>query len=112
MRLEGAESGKIVPLRLTGENPDGIADVIRILGAQRSQEKLSVREYWSRTCERHWIIRVLLMMPLTRLLIGANVAVLALEAVSGSGFLAAFALWPLGHFVVPQFVRSDLTCGS
>jgi membrane associated rhomboid family serine protease len=43
------------------------------------------------------------MMPLTRLLIGANVAVFALEAVSGSGFLAAFALWPLGHFVLPQF---------
>jgi membrane associated rhomboid family serine protease len=37
------------------------------------------------------------------LLIGANVAVFALEAVSGPGFLARFALWPVGHFIVAQF---------
>lgn len=43
------------------------------------------------------------MAPLTRLLIGANVAVFALEAVSGEAFLARFALWPVGHFIVPPF---------
>src|ERR1043166_8005559 len=43
------------------------------------------------------------MARLTRLLIGVNVAVFALEAVSGPGFLASFALWPVGHFFVPQF---------
>src|SRR5207245_9415661 len=43
------------------------------------------------------------MGRLTRLLIGVNVAVFALEAVSGPGFLARFALWPIGHFIVGQF---------
>jgi membrane associated rhomboid family serine protease len=43
------------------------------------------------------------MARLTRLLIGANVAAFALEAVSGQGFLASFALWPIGHFNVAQF---------
>ena len=43
------------------------------------------------------------MARLTRLLIGVNVAVFALEAISGPGFLTTFALWPVGHFVVAQF---------
>src|ERR1700751_1812972 len=43
------------------------------------------------------------MARLTRLLIGANVAVFALEAISGPGLLAKFALWPVGHFFVAQF---------
>jgi membrane associated rhomboid family serine protease len=43
------------------------------------------------------------MARLTRLLIGANVAAFALEAVSGQGFLASFALWPIGYFNVAQF---------
>lgn len=43
------------------------------------------------------------MAPLTRLLIGVNVAVFALEAFSGPWLLAAFALWPIGHFGVAQF---------
>jgi membrane associated rhomboid family serine protease len=43
------------------------------------------------------------MPRLTKLLIGANVAVFALEAISGPGLLAAFALWPVGHFAVAQF---------
>jgi membrane associated rhomboid family serine protease len=43
------------------------------------------------------------MPPLTRLLLGANVAVFALDAISGPGFLATFALWPVGHFTLPQF---------
>ncbi len=43
------------------------------------------------------------MARLTRLLIGANVAVFALEAVSGPWLLAAFALWPVGHFSVAPF---------
>ena len=58
------------------------------------------------------------MAPLTRVLIGINVAVFVLEAVSGTGLLATFALWPLGHFVVPQFdnpvgfkVWQLITCG-
>jgi membrane associated rhomboid family serine protease len=58
------------------------------------------------------------MARLTRLLIGVNVAVFALEAVSGSRFLASFALWPLGHFFVAQFdgavgfkVWQLITCG-
>jgi membrane associated rhomboid family serine protease len=42
------------------------------------------------------------MPPLTRLLLGANVAVFALEAVSGPGFLATFALWPVGHLTLAQ----------
>src|SRR5437870_11347482 len=49
------------------------------------------------------------MARLTRLLIGINVAVFALEAVSGQRFLASFALWPVGHFVVAQF-GSDVGC--
>ena len=58
------------------------------------------------------------MARLTRLLIGVNVAVFALEAISGQGFLASFALWPVGHFMVPQFdgpvgfkVWQLITCG-
>src|SRR5438046_4925166 len=43
------------------------------------------------------------MARLTRLLIGVNVAVFALEAVSGQRFLASFALWPVGHFIIAQF---------
>src|SRR5436189_2729842 len=58
------------------------------------------------------------MARLTRLLIGVNVAVFALEAMSGPGLLGSFALWPLGHFIVPQFenpvgfkVWQLITCG-
>src|SRR5215831_4089616 len=58
------------------------------------------------------------MARLTRLLIGANVAIFALEALSGPGLLARFALWPVGHFVVAQFdspvgfkVWQLVTCG-
>src|SRR6478752_3142495 len=43
------------------------------------------------------------MARLTRLLIGANVAVFALEAITGPGLFARFALWPVGHFIVEQF---------
>jgi membrane associated rhomboid family serine protease len=43
------------------------------------------------------------MARYTRLLIGINVAVYALEALSGPSLLANFALWPVGHFVVGQF---------
>jgi membrane associated rhomboid family serine protease len=43
------------------------------------------------------------MAPLTKLLIGANVAAFALEAVSGPGLMGAFALWPIGHFDVAPF---------
>jgi rhomboid family protein len=58
------------------------------------------------------------MARFTRLLIGANVAVFVLEAVSGPGLLARFALWPIGHFFVTQFdnpvgfkVWQLITCG-
>jgi len=58
------------------------------------------------------------MARLTRFLIGINVAVFALEAISGPGFLASFALWPVGHFNVAQFdgpvrfkVWQLITCG-
>jgi membrane associated rhomboid family serine protease len=58
------------------------------------------------------------MARLTRLLIGINVAVFALEALSGPGLLARFALWPVGHFVVAQVdspvgfkVWQLITCG-
>ena len=58
------------------------------------------------------------MPRLTRLLIVVNVAVFFLEAVSGPRFLASFALWPVGHFVVPQFdipvgfkIWQLITCG-
>ena len=58
------------------------------------------------------------MARLTRILIGINVAVFALEAVSGPGLLARFALWPIGHFFVTQFdnpvgfkVWQLITCG-
>jgi membrane associated rhomboid family serine protease len=58
------------------------------------------------------------MAPLTKLLIGANVAAFALEAIAGPGFLASFALWPVGHFNVAQFetpvgfkVWQLITCG-
>jgi membrane associated rhomboid family serine protease len=43
------------------------------------------------------------MARFTRLLIITNIAVFALEAVAGPGLLANFALWPVGHFFVPQF---------
>jgi membrane associated rhomboid family serine protease len=43
------------------------------------------------------------MARLTKILIGINAAVFALEAVSGSWLLATFALWPVGHFDVAQF---------
>jgi membrane associated rhomboid family serine protease len=52
------------------------------------------------------------------LLIGANIAVFALEAVSGPGLFATFALWPVGHFSVAQFespvgfkIWQLITCG-
>ena len=58
------------------------------------------------------------MARFTRLLIGANIAVFVLEAVSGPGLLARFALWPIGHFFVTQFdnpvgfkVWQLITCG-
>src|SRR5207244_4002063 len=58
------------------------------------------------------------MRRLTRLLSGVNVAVCALAAVSAPGFLARFALWPIGHFIVGQFespvgfkVWQLITCG-
>jgi membrane associated rhomboid family serine protease len=58
------------------------------------------------------------MARFTRLLIGANVAVFVLEALSGPGLLATCALWPVGHFVVAQFdnpvgfkVWQLITCG-
>ena len=58
------------------------------------------------------------MARFTRLLIGANVAVFVLEAISGPGLLATFALWPIGHFFVTQFddpvgfkVWQLITCG-
>ena len=43
------------------------------------------------------------MARLTKLLIGINAAVFALEAITGQGLLARFALWPVGHFFVAQF---------
>ena len=43
------------------------------------------------------------MARFTKLLIGINVDVFALEAISGPGLLARFALWPIGHFMVAQF---------
>jgi len=58
------------------------------------------------------------MARLTRLLIGINVAVFALEAISGPWLFASFALWPVGHFAVAQFdgpvgfkVWQLITCG-
>src|SRR6476469_10380066 len=58
------------------------------------------------------------MARLTRLLIGANVSVFALETITGPGLLARFALWPVGHFIVSQFdtpvgfkVWQLITCG-
>jgi rhomboid family protein len=58
------------------------------------------------------------MARLTRLLIGVNAAVFVLESASGPGFLANFALWPVGHFFVSQFespvgfkVWQLITCG-
>ena len=58
------------------------------------------------------------MPRLTRFLIVVNAAVFILEAVSGPGFLASFALWPVGHFSVAQFesrvgfkVWQLITCG-
>ena len=58
------------------------------------------------------------MARFTRLLIGVNVAVFALEAISGPGLLSRFALWPVGHFIVAQFespvgfkVWQLVTCG-
>jgi membrane associated rhomboid family serine protease len=58
------------------------------------------------------------MARFTRLLIGVNVAVFALEAIAGPGLLARFALWPVGHFILPQFATPVgfelwqlITCG-
>ena len=58
------------------------------------------------------------MARLTRLLIGINVVVFVLEAMTGPGLFAGFALWPVGHFVVSQFdtpvgfkVWQLITCG-
>jgi membrane associated rhomboid family serine protease len=58
------------------------------------------------------------MARFTRLLIGVNVAIFVLEAISGPGFLTTFALWPVGHFSVAQFdgpvgfkVWQLITCG-
>src|SRR6201987_5711700 len=58
------------------------------------------------------------MARFTKILIGINGSVFVLETVSGPGFGATFALWPLGHFVVPQFdnpvgfkVWQLITCG-
>ena len=58
------------------------------------------------------------MARLTKLLIGVNVAVFALETISGQGLLARFALWPIGHFFVAQFdvpvgfkIWQLVTCG-
>jgi membrane associated rhomboid family serine protease len=58
------------------------------------------------------------MARLTKILIGINVAVFALEAIMGPGLLARFALWPVGHFIVSQFDRPVgfglwqlITCG-
>ena len=58
------------------------------------------------------------MARLTRILIGINVAVFVLEALTGPRLLASFALWPVGHFVVPQFdipvgfkIWQLITCG-
>jgi membrane associated rhomboid family serine protease len=58
------------------------------------------------------------MAPLTRWLIGVNVAVFVLEAITGPGLFARFALWPVGHFIVAQFdhpvgfkVWQLITCG-
>jgi len=41
-------------------------------------------------------------MPVTRILIVANVVVFALQAVWGDVILEWFALWPLGHYTVPE----------
>src|SRR5215475_8484398 len=58
------------------------------------------------------------MAPLTSFLIGINVAVFVLEAITGPELFASFALWPIGHFVVGQFdtpvgfkVWQLITCG-
>jgi len=58
------------------------------------------------------------MARLTRILIGINVAVFVVEALTGPRLLASFALWPVGHFVVPQFdipvgfkIWQLITCG-
>ena len=58
------------------------------------------------------------MARLTRLLIGLNVGVFVLEAMTGPGWFARFALWPVGHFVAGQFdtpvgfkVWQLITCG-
>src|SRR5215813_13128102 len=58
------------------------------------------------------------MARLTRLLIGINVAVFVLEAITGPWLFARFALWPVGHFAVGHFdtpvgfkVWQLITCG-
>src|SRR5947208_7640915 len=58
------------------------------------------------------------MARLTRLLLGVNVPVFILQAVSGPLLLASFALWRVGHFFVAQFdgavgfkVWQLITCG-
>jgi len=43
-----------------------------------------------------------------KIVIGINVAVFTLEAVSGQRFLATFALWPVGHFLWPSSLAGRL----
>jgi rhomboid family protein len=42
------------------------------------------------------------MGPVTRILILANVAVFGLQSLFGDSVIATFALWPVGHFSVPD----------
>lgn len=42
------------------------------------------------------------MPPITRILIFANVAVYLLQGIYGDALIAAFALWPLGRYPVPE----------
>jgi len=58
------------------------------------------------------------MARITKWLIGVNVALFALEAISGPWLFASFALWPVGHFAVDQVdspvgfkVWQLITCG-
>jgi membrane associated rhomboid family serine protease len=41
-------------------------------------------------------------MPITRILITANVVVFALQAIFGDVVIEWFALWPFGHYTVPE----------
>jgi len=58
------------------------------------------------------------MARITKWLIGVNVALFALEAISGPWLFASFALWPVGYFAVDQVdspvgfkVWQLITCG-